>query len=257
MKIRRVLWVFSLVSAGLFSVLSPARTETTESSAPKAEVEPKALEALQRMSGYLQTLKSFELKADATMDQVFENGQKLQFGAQVHYKVRRPDGFVIDLVTDRKSRRFFYDGKTFTLSAPNLGLYAGVPAPSTIAEVLQVLDEQYDIYIPMTDLFRWSDPTDKRAEDLISGVYVGYAKIGDRDCDQYAFREASVDWQVWIARGDHPLPLKMVITSTMLDAAPQFVSNLTWTENPEFDDEDFAFKPAEGNSAIQLSQGME
>ena len=218
-----------------------------------ATVEPDALNALKRMSAYLGTLDSFELKADTTVDQVFKNGQKLQFGGQVTYKVRRPNGFVIELATDRKLRRFYYDGKSLTQFAPVAGLFAVVPAPPTIREVMQMLSDRYNIVIPMTDLFRWSDPNDKRAEPLISAVYVGYAKINGADTDHYAFREANVDWQVWIEQGDKPLPLKIVITSTALRGEPQFTSEFAWTENSSYGDDTFVFHPAAGNLQIHLS----
>lgn len=256
------LCVVALASLGLTvgfeSVLQPGNAAPSDETAqPQAQVEPEARQALEQMSAYLGTLQTFELKSDTTIDQVFDNGQKLQFDGHVIYKVRRPNGFVIDLSTDRKVRRFYYNGKTFTLVAPVSGLYAEVSAPPTIREVLDVLADDYGIEIPMTDLFRWSDPNDNRAESLISGVYVGYAKINGVDSDHYAFREADVDWQIWIARGDRPLPLKMVITSTTLPAAPQFVSYLTWTENPSYGDETFEFHPGADNFQIEFSESQE
>lgn len=248
------LYPIALLLAGLGSLIAaPAvLAKTPLASTVSPAVEPAALSALQRMSAYLGTISRFELKADTTLDQVYRNGQKLQFGGQIVYKVQRPNGFMIDVSTDRKARRFFYDGKTLTMYGPVAGLYATVPAPPTIRELMNVLYDKYDIEIPLMDLFRWSDPNNGRAEALDSGVAVGYAKVNGVDAQHYAFRQGRVDWQVWIAEGDRPLPLKFVITSTWLSGQPQFVSNLTWNENARFSADTFEFKPPAGSHRIEL-----
>lgn len=45
------------------------------------------------------------------------------------YKVQRPDSFVIELTTAKKSRRFIYDGTSFTAFSPKVGYFATVLAP--------------------------------------------------------------------------------------------------------------------------------
>ena len=37
--------------------------------------------------------------------------------------------------------------------------------------------------------------------------------IGGFECDHLAFRNPRVDWQIWVQKGDEPLPLKYVITT--------------------------------------------
>ena len=81
------------------------------------------------MSDYLSSLKSFELASKSTMDAVAVNGQRVQLGAEVRYKVMRP-GIRIDFDGDLRDRQFYYDGKTFTIYAPKLNFYATAPAPA-------------------------------------------------------------------------------------------------------------------------------
>src|SRR4029453_2164427 len=90
-------------------------------------VEPAALDALDKMGAYLRTLNSFEVRSDATIDEVLESGQKLQFASPLPLRVRRPDRLWLEVASDRKTREFFYDGKTFTLWGPRNKLYASVP----------------------------------------------------------------------------------------------------------------------------------
>ena len=50
---------------------------------------------------------------------------------------------------------------------------------------------------------------------------LGLSDVGGITCEHYAFRQPGLDWQVWIQLGDHPLPKKLVLTTTTDDARPQ------------------------------------
>jgi hypothetical protein len=74
-------------------------------------------------------------------------------------------------------------------------------------------------------------------------MYVGPALVGGDPCDQFAFRQEGVDWQVWIQKGDSPLPRKLVITTTDEDARPQYISVLSWNLAPALSEKMFVFEP--------------
>jgi hypothetical protein len=221
--------------------------------AQNPNVEPQAVEALNKMGAYLRTLTSFEIKSETTTEEVLDNDQKVQFAGTTDYKVRRPNGFVITVADDRKVREFYYDGKSLTIFSPHMGFYATVPAPDTIAGTLKAAYDKFDIELPMEDLFRWGVPGDHR-DDLTSGYVIGYASINGQDADQYAFREGDIDWQIWIARGDKPLPLKAVITTNSDDAKPEFTALLSWTPSATFTDETFAFKAPADAKPITMAK---
>ena len=231
---------------------APAPQQAAAPAATSAQpaVEPAAREALRRMSAYLGTLQSFRVVADTSADRVYDNGQSLQFNGRVTYDVRRPNGFVIEMATDRHTRKLYYDGRSLTLFAPARGLYATVPAPNTISGTLDLAWQRHGISVPLEDLFRWSNSLDRRDEALNTGIWVGYARVNGVDTDQYAFQENGVDWQVWIRQGDRPVPVRVVVIDAVDPAHPQFVANLTWTENPSFSDSTFAFQPPAGAQRI-------
>jgi len=237
-----------LPAAGAAQTKPAPAAPAAKPAAPPA-VDPASVEALGKMSAYLRTLNSFELKAVITEDDVDDEGRKLQIGGTAIYKVRKPNGFTIDLVSDRKIRKLYYDGKTMTLSAPRVGYYAQATAPATIRETLALLDEKYGVEVPLQDLFRWGEPGDHRA-DLTEGFYVGPARLDGVETDQYAYSTGDLDWQIWIERGDKPAPRKIVITDTSDPVSPQFEATLTWTANPAFKDADFAFTPPAGANKI-------
>ena len=207
------------------------------------------------MSAYLRTLTSFEVGAATLREEVDDAGQKLQFTGSTDYKVRRPNGFVIEIAEDRRVRDIYYDGKSLTLFAPRMGYYTTLAAPPTIAQTLDDAASKYQITLPLEDLFRWGQGDDG-AEVLTSAYHVGYAKIAGQDADQFAFRQPGVDWQIWIARGDKPLPLRVVVTSTSDPVRPQFEADLTWNTAPQFADATFTFQPPSDAKAIGIASNQ-
>jgi hypothetical protein len=218
-------------------------------------VEPDALQALKDMSTYLNTLSSFEVRADTTRDLVTQNGHRVQLGGVSDYKVRRPNGFRIDVQTDYKNRQFFYDGKQFTVFAPQLGYYASTPAPATNIETIDLLEKRFGIDLPLDDLFLWNSPESHQAEDLASGFYVGPATVDGVATDHYAFRQKNrpIDWEIWIQQGDQPVPRKLVIIDRSDEARPAYSARLAWTVNPTLTADTFIFHPGADAKQIRLA----
>ena len=232
---------------------------TADPIANEGTIEDGAIDALKDMSNYLMTAKTLGLVSQATRDVVTNDGQRIQLEGTATYKIRRP-GFVIDYVSDIKSRRFIYDGKTFTVYSPSLGFYASVPAPPTNREALNAIYKNYGIALPLEDLFRWGDgESADRLRAMKSAYSLGAATVDGVATDHYAYRESDVDWEVWIQQGDQPLPRKLVIVDRTDAARPTFIARLDWQLNPTFSDSDFAFVPDANAKRIALAnfKGME
>ena len=215
-------------------------------------VDPASVAALKRMSAYLMGLKTMEIVSESSLDVVTAEGQRVQLDGITGYKIRKP-GFVITYVSDLKARSFLYDGKNFTVYAPVLGFYATVPAPPTNREVLDTLYNKFGIALPLEDLFRWNDPDSIRTENLKSGYKLGTATLDGVKTDHYVFREAEVDWEVWIQQGDQPLPRKVVIVDRTDPTHPTFIARLAWNVNPPLSDADFTFKPNATDKPVELA----
>jgi hypothetical protein len=222
--------------------------------ATKAEpaVDTSAVNALRRMGAYLRGLQRFSVFGRTLRDEVLGDGQKVETEGTLKYYVRTPDRFRGDIITDRKQRQIIYDGKTLTVYAPRMKYYASVAAPSTIGATLDTARTRYDIDFPIADLFLWGTPRDG-VKDLKSAAHVGSAHVGATDTDQYAFRQQGVDWQLWIARGPAPVPVKLVITTSSEPSQPRYSANLTWDFSPTISDSMFAFVPPRDVSRITLA----
>ena len=224
-----------------------AVSPTTETPA----IDPAAMQALDRMGAYLRGLTSFSLRADDTVDEVLDTGQTLQLTKTVAFQVRKPDRLHADITTDRKAREIFFDGKHFTLLAPETRYFTTVAAPPTIREMLTALETRYDIELPLRDLFLWGEETDATA-DINEAMWVGTSNIAGQMADHYAFRQDEIDWQIWIAQGDAPLPLRYVIITKDEPGEPQYMANLTWDTQAKPADAVFTFTPSQDDHPIAI-----
>jgi hypothetical protein len=207
-----------------------------------AQVEPKAVDALARMSAYLRSIPAFQISLQTQRDDVDVYGQLITLSGGATYKVRRPDAFSIDLALPSLAAQYVYDGKTLTVYDASTGRYAKYPAASTIRGTLELAEQKYGATVPLDDLFTWSEGDD-RAKVLTSAHFIGKAQVAGQTADHYAFRQPGVDWQIWIADGDKPAPLRVTIVASDDPARPQFEADLSWDTAPQFAPGAFAFAP--------------
>jgi hypothetical protein len=221
--------------------------------APAAAVDAKAMAALDRMGSYVRSLKAFQVVARTNQDEVLANGQGIQFSSDVDLLVRRPDRVRAEVTGDRHHRLFLYNGKDFTLYAGRLNYYATVAAPSTIAKLLDRLEQKYAIEMPLADLFAWGTDEASPAE-ITAAIDLGPSAVEGTTCQHYALRQPGLDWQVWIQNGEFPLPRKLVLTTLTDEARPQYTAVLTWNLAPSFNDAAFTFEPPAGATRIVLAE---
>lgn len=256
---RQALAVLMLLTTGAASTVTSAWAQGAPASAPAAQaapadaVDPEAVQALRTMGTYLQTLKRFRVTTDLTGERVLADGQKLQHSASATLDVDRPNHIRAVMKSARNSREIIYDGKTATLYSPGQKYYASVPYQGTLAQLIGELRARYGVELPLADMFLWGSDEAKTPQ-FNSAMYAGQDYIGNDLCDHYAYRQAGVDWQIWITSGDKPLPRKVVITRTDDDARPQSVSLVTWQTGAPIKSSTFEFKPPAGAKKIEAVQ---
>ena len=199
----------------------------------------------------LVTLQDFAIRMDATLEQVMDSGQKIEFGGTAIYRVSRPDRLRLDIDTDTGGSQIFYDGKTVTVFTPHKNFYGKAEAKATIRDTIEWMEDTYGIETPLADLWDWGT---ERAplEELEVAFPVGTARIGSVLCGHYAFRSEETDWEVWIELGDRHLPLKFAVTDRTQDSLPRFVATLAWSTYEKFDEGIFSFDPPADAKEIPL-----
>jgi hypothetical protein len=257
--LRNLAVVAALTTLVIVTGTLPAHTAVKKAASKKVAkttaVEPAAIAALDKMGAYLRTLNMLHVEAVTQREEVLDNGLKVQFAETTTLLARKPDRLLVKVTSDRKEREFFYNGKKFTLWGPRVKFYATVEAPPTIGKLLDTLQSKYTIEMPFFDLFRWG-ATPASKSGITVAMDIGPSKIGDYSCEQYVFRQNGLDWQIWIQKGDSPLPCKIVLTTTTDSARPQFQAIYTWDMAPTINDADFTFNPPADAQRIVFDNGV-
>ena len=160
------------------AVAAPSAAST--SSAPAAsgagvERDPDAIKALEDMGRYLRTLNAFQVRSQFSRDEVLTDGQHAEFGGVVDMIVARPNRLRADVTTDKQSRMYFDDGKTFSMWARRMNYYATIPAPPTLRELADNLADKYDVELPVADLFYWGER--RNTDDIKGAIDLGASQI--------------------------------------------------------------------------------
>ncbi|MGB6193972.1 MAG: DUF2092 domain-containing protein, partial [Terracidiphilus sp.] len=210
-----------MVAGRLQAQSTAAANDASASAEAKQDIDPDAMAALTRMGQYLRSLKAFQIEATSSRDDVLEDGQLITLDSTVNLLVRTPDRLRVEVESPRQHRLYLYNGKEFTVFAERVNYYATAPAPDTVGKLAADLADKFGIELPLTDLFYWGGPQSKEKE-MTGAADVGPSQIGGVSCEHFAFRQAGLDWQVWIQLGDYPLPRKLVITTMTDEARPRY-----------------------------------
>lgn len=245
-----------MLRSNILTIITLAATAVGSSAAQtpqNPDIDAKAMSGLQKMATYLKSLKAFRVQAVTTDEDVLEDGQKIQYSESVDILASTPSHLRAEVLSDRRERILFFDGKTATLYAPRMGYYASIGAPPTIAELAKTLDNAYDLSIPLEDLFLWGTAGWNSAP-IESVMDVGPSVVDGTTCEQYALRQKDIDWQIWVQLGSYPLPRRIVISTRTDPERPQHTAVYTWDLAPSFNDAAFTFTPPPGVHRVPLAK---
>jgi hypothetical protein len=126
---------------------------TTASAGESSPIDPRAVEKLQRMSDVLAKARSLSLKTENLYDQVESSGVKIKRAVSQEVVLRRPDSLYFRSVRDDgKVREGRYDGKALTIVPEGGGTYARVEVPGTVDTMLDLVQADYQVNVPVADL---------------------------------------------------------------------------------------------------------
>ena len=138
-----------------------------------------------------------------------------------------------------------------TLANKDSKEYAQLEAPGTIDHLVDMLREKLHRPLPAADLLM-SDVYEQLMENVVDVKDLGSGYVGGVECNHLAFRAKDVDWQIWIAEGEHPYPCRYVITSTKVKGAPQYsVEVRNWKTGTGAPSSDFTFKAPDGYKEVK------
>ena len=216
--------------------------------------EQKAMTVLKNMSQYLAQTERFSVTIRDGYDAVQQSGQKVEFGEVRKVTVNRPDRLRIEVErSDGEKGLVVFDGKDLTVYTADKNVYATMSKQGTLDQAIKYALEDLKIRVPLAMMLLSTLPSELD-KLVVSADYVETTTITDVPCDHLAVRTSKgVDFQVWVAQGNEPLPRRIVITYKDEAGQPQFWADLSnWNLAPEVSDALFTFSPPDGASRIQF-----
>jgi hypothetical protein len=215
--------------------------------------EADAKRILKSMSDYMAAQKSLSFGFDATLEVVTSDEQKLALASSGTLTLKRPDKIRVTRAGGFADIEMSFDGKTLTLLGKNHNLYTQIDVPGTIDHLVDELKDTYNRPLPAADLLL-SNSYDALMLDVVDVKDLGSGVIGGVECDYLAFRTSEVDWQIWVAQGQHPYPYRYVITSKLIRSGPQYTIQLrNWKTGDEVAATDFSFKNPTQADKVELA----
>src|SRR5271165_4373764 len=229
-----------------------AAAGTANLSAGRAD-EANAKSLLKAMSDYLAAQKAMSFDYDSNLEIVSTQQQKIGLASSGAVTLNRPDKLRATRTGGFSNIEMVFDGKTLTLLGKNANLYAQIEAPGTIDQLVDVLRDKYHRPVPAADLLM-ADPYKELMPDVTDAKDLGSGVIHGVECDHLAFRTKDVDWEIWIAQGARPYPCRYVITSKLVEDAPQYTIQLRdFRTGSEVASDDFSFAVPANAKKIDVS----
>ena len=240
----------AVVAAAVFCIGAAANVfAQTPAAAPPGEA--KAI--LMRMAEFMAKTRSFSVEVRDSYDVYQKSGQKIEFSEARKITVVRPDRLRVEVEeSDGNKSVVLFDGKDLTMSSPSQNVYAQTPKPGTLDDAIVHFVRDLGMRLPFAPLLLTTVPSElnQRTQTL---DYVEKTGIFGAPTHHLAGRTESIDYQVWIADGDRPLPLRLVLTYRNEKGQPQFRAQFSgWNLAPEAPASLFAFVPPPGAQKISF-----
>lgn len=241
-----------ILQGGVFTVAIPLLLVVYSSAEVKAD-DADAKNIFKAMCDYVQSQKSLSFEYDSILEVVTTDGQKLGLASSGSVILKRPDKIRAIRSSGFADVEMTFDGKTLTLLGKYLNIYSQLEIPGTIDHLVNALKDTYNRPLPAADLLL-SNSYDEMMLDVVDVKDLGSGVIGGVECDHLAFRKKEVDWQIWIAHGDYPYPVRYVITSKFIEGEPQYsIQTRNWKTGSEVPATSFHFMNSTKAEKVELA----
>jgi len=219
--------------------------------APEKVSQKEARAILLRMAEFMARTGSFSVAVRDSYDVYQKSGEKIEFSEMRKITVARPDRLRIDVEESSGERQILlFDGKELTLVTPSSNVYARTPQTGSIDDAVNYFIADLGMKVPFSVLLqtRAAKELNQKTETI---NYVEKTAIFGTPAHHLAGRTATIDYQIWIADGDQPLPQRLVLTYRKEKGQPQFRAQFSdWELAGKAAASLFEFTPPEGMHKI-------
>ncbi|HET7204547.1 MAG TPA: DUF2092 domain-containing protein [Steroidobacteraceae bacterium] len=221
------------------------------------ESQQKAAERLSAMTKFLASLPAYQVTCRGSYDVLQDSGQKLEFLEERELALQRPDRLrVRHRSSDGDVDLLVFDGKHITLFNDRANVYAQAPQPGSLDDAIVYFVRDLKMRLPLARLFT-NRSSSELARRLQSVVHIERTRLLPVPTDHIAGRVGNVDVQLWIAEGDRPLPMRVVLTYVDEPGQPQYRADFqNWKTEMSGGPDTFRFSPPAGARRIVFASQL-
>jgi hypothetical protein len=221
------------------------------------EKPPNGREILMRMANSLSKAPNWSVTVHSAYDAVQPNGSKVEWNEVRTVTLSRPDRLRVEGERSDGARTLVvFNGKEITTFDESAKVYAQAPRPGSVDDAVVYFVHDLGMRLPLAVLMLSRLPAELQ-QRVQSVEYVEKTTTLDVPAYHIAGKTATVDFQLWIAEGDRPLPLRAVLTYKNVRGQPQFRAQFSdWNLNITPSDSLFAFTPPEGAKKIPFAAAL-
>jgi hypothetical protein len=251
LEARKHLWAVALI-AGFAAQGAVAQDEGADPFVGERHIDPQAEQYMKAACQLLKGQQAFSVHGEATVEQLFRNGRRIQRSRGVTVVLQRPDKLWGEVRSDKGHRMLHFDGKTLVINDLDDKVYGKIESPGNVEQMLTHAQDRFDVVLPLADLL-YDDPCAALKTSAENAWYLGKSYFAGDYFHHILISSPEVDLQVWVSDGKQPLFRKLVLTYKNEPGEPQYGIALSdWNFRPNLRKAQFIFKPAADAREIQF-----
>ncbi|MGO4999551.1 DUF2092 domain-containing protein [Oceanisphaera sp. W20_SRM_FM3] len=213
-----------------------------------------AKQLLKNMSDYLDAQQAYSFDYDAVLDIVTADNQIIGIASSGSASLQRPNKLYATRFGGFANVEMSFDGKTLSVLGKDANQYAQMKIEGDTDKLIDELKNVYHVPMPAADLLL-TNTSVVLLENVTDIKDLGTGVVNGVECDSLAFRTDEVDWQIWIAQGDTPYPVRYVITSKQVKNGPQYsIQTRNWQTGDAVAARDYSFKNRTDAALVKLEK---
>lgn len=231
----------------------PVDGDASGAAAARAGSPPEAREVLMEMANFLAKQEGFSTNIRGGYDVLQESGQKIEFIESREVTLDRPNRLLIqERNADGSGSSVIFDGSRITLWDHEEKVFALADQPGSVDDAVVYFERDLQMRLPLAPFFttRFPAELERRVQSI---DYVELTDVLGEPAHHIAGRTKKLDFQIWVAAGAQPFPLRVVLTYPDTGRPQYWAQFSDWNLRPKVSDKMFAFDPPKDARQIALA----
>ena len=222
-----------------------------------AEPQPDGRALMMRMATFLSKSPAWSVTVHTAYDAVQPDGFKVEWNETRTVTLSRPDRLRIEGERSDGARNLVvFDGKQITTFDETAHVYAQEPLPGTLDQAVIHFVHDLGMRLPLAVMLLDNMPAELQHR-VLAVKYVEKTTTLGVPADHIAAKTPTVDFQLWIAQGNRPLPIRVVLTYRNSRGQPQFRAQFSdWNLDVKPSPTLFTFTPPPGANRIPFAASL-